>query len=227
MKRLYLIIFLIGYIYSQNYTYVKPSRDGIGKIYMGREISKIMGHRGAGWLERSSRGYEERPDLVIKALKLGKSDIVADFGAGSGYFTKRLAPLCSLVYAVDIQKEMININKGQMNEAGIKNVLFILGDEKETNLSKESIDYLIMVDVYHELEFPYEIMKDIYSSMKNNGKVVLVEYRKEDPKLMIKPLHKMSVKQVQKEMINSGFEFYKSYDSLPRQHMLFFVKKNN
>ena len=125
MKRLYLTIFLISFIYSQNYTYVKPSRDGIGKIYMGREISGIMGHRGAGWLERSSRGYEERPDLVIKALKLGKSDIVADFGAGSGYFTKRLAPLCSLVYAVDIQKEMININKGQMNEAGIKNVLFI------------------------------------------------------------------------------------------------------
>ena len=181
MKRFYLIIFLISYIYSQNYTYVKPSRDGIGKIYMGREISKIMGHRGAGWLERSSREYEERPDLVIKALELGKSDIVADFGAGSGYFTKRLAPLCSLVYAIDIQKEMININKGQMNEAGIKNVLFILGNEKETNLPKESIDYLIMVDVYHELEFPYEIMKDIYSSMKNNGKVVLVEYRKEDP----------------------------------------------
>ena len=222
-----LSIFLISFIYSQNYTYVKPSRDGIGKIYMGREISGIMGHRGAGWLERSSRGYEERPDLVIKALKLGKSDIVADFGAGSGYFTKRLAPLCSLVYAVDIQKEMININKGQMNEAGIKNVLFILGDEKETNLSKESIDYLIMVDVYHELEFPYEIMKDIYSSMKNNGKVVLVEYRKEDPKLMIKPLHKMSVKQVQKEMINSGFEFHKSYEGLQRQHMLFFNKKNN
>ena len=171
MKRFYLIIFLISYIYSQNYTYVKPSRDGIGKIYMGREISGIMGHRGAGWLERSSRGYEERPDLVIKALKLGKSDIV---------------------------------------DADIKNVLFILGNEKETNLPKESIDYLIMVDVYHELEFPYEIMKDIYSSMKNNGKVVLVEYRKEDPKLMIKPLHKMSVKQVQKEMINSGFEFYKS-----------------
>ena len=114
MKRLYLIIFLIGYIYSQNYTYVKPSRDGIGKIYMGREISGIMGHRGAGWLERSSRGYEERPDLVIKALKLDKSDIVADFGAGSGYFTKRLAPLCSLVYAVDIQKEMININKKRL-----------------------------------------------------------------------------------------------------------------
>ena len=112
-----------------------------------------------------------------------------------------------------------------MKKYQITNVKGILGKIDDPNLPISSIDLAIMVDVYHELEFPYEIMKDIYSSMKNNGKVVLVEYRKEDPKLMIKPLHKMSVKQVQKEMINSGFEFYKSYDSLPRQHMLFFVKK--
>ena len=111
-----------------------------------------------------------------------------------------------------------------MEEKNIKNVIFTLGAEKNTNLPKESIDYLIMVDVYHELEFPYEIMRDIYGVLKNNGKVVLVEYRKEDPKVMIKPLHKMSVKQIRKEMNNSGFELNSSFEGLPRQHMLFFNK---
>ena len=227
MKRFYLIIFVIGYTYSQNYSYITPTRDGIGKVYMGREISKVMGHMGAPWLERSTRQFEERPDLVVNALKLNKTDIVADFGAGSGYFTKRLAPLCSLVYAVDIQKEMIDINQKKMKSLEINNVDFRLGSIKKTNLPKESIDYLIMVDVYHELEYPYEIMKDIYRAMKNGGSVVLVEYRKEDPKLMIKPLHKMSIKQIRKEMEHSGFKLNRSYEKLPRQHMLFFNKKNN
>ena len=146
MKRFYLIIFVIGYTYSQNYSYITPTRDGIGKVYMGREISKVMGHMGAPWLERSTREFEERPDLVVNALKLNKTDIVADFGAGSGYFTRRLAPLCSLVYAVDIQKEMIDINQKKMKSLKINNVDFRLGSIKKTNLPKESIDYLIMVD---------------------------------------------------------------------------------
>ena len=111
-----------------------------------------------------------------------------------------------------------------MKRKEIKNVNFILGGEKVTNLPKESIDYLIMVDVYHELEFPYEIMQDIYRAMKHDGKVVLVEYRKEDPKVMIKPLHKMSIMQIRKEMNNSGFELNSSFKGLPRQHMLFFNK---
>ena len=179
---------------------------------------------GAPWLDRASREIEERPDLVINALGLNRNDVVADFGAGSGYFTEKIAPLCSLVYAVDIQKEMIELNKRKMKRKEIKNVNFILGGEKATNLPKESIDYLIMVDVYHELEFPYEIMQDIYRAMKHDGKVVLVEYRKEDPKVMIKPLHKMSVKQIRKEMNNSGFELNSSFEGLPRQHMLFFNK---
>jgi ubiquinone/menaquinone biosynthesis C-methylase UbiE len=184
-----------------------------------------MGHMGAPWLDRKSREIEERPDLVINALGLNSSDVVADFGAGSGYFTEKIAPLCSLVYAVDIQREMIDINLRKMKSKGITNVNFILGAEKITNLPKESIDYLIMVDVYHELEFPYEIMQDIYRAMKQNGNIVLVEYRKEDPKVMIKPLHKMSINQIRKEMKNSGFELNRSFKALPRQHMLFFIKK--
>ena len=199
-KRYWLLVVFVSLLLGQDYTYVKSSRDGIGKIYLDREISGIMGHMGAPWLDRASREIEERPDLVINALGLNRNDVVADFGAGSGYFTEKIAPLCSLVYAVDIQREMIELNKRKMKRKEIKNVNFILGGEKVTNLPKESIDYLIMVDVYHELEFPYEIMRDIYGVLKNNGKVVLVEYKQEDPKIMIKPLHKMSVKQIRKEM---------------------------
>ena len=224
IKRYRLLVVFVSLLLGQDYTYVKSSRDGIGKVYLGREISGIMGHMGAPWLDRASREIEERPDLVIDALNLISSDVVSDFGAGSGYFTQKIAPLCSLVYAVDIQSEMMDINKRKMQSKGIRNVNFILGAEKITNLPKESIDYLIMVDVYHELEFPYEIMQDVYRAMKYNGKVVLVEYRKEDPKIMIKPLHKMSIKQIRKEMRNSGFELNRSFQALPRQHMLFFIK---
>ena len=225
IKRSWLLVVFISSLLAQDYTYVKASSDGTGKIYLGREISSIMGHMGAPWLDRESRKIEERPDLVINALGLNSSDVVADFGAGSGYFTEKIAPLCSLVYAVDIQREMIDINQRKMKSKGITNVNFILGAKKITNLPKESIDYLIMVDVYHELEFPYEIIQDIYRAMKQNGNIVLVEYRKEDPKVMIKPLHKMSINQIQKEMKNSGFELNRSFKALPRQHMLFFIKK--
>jgi len=224
IKRYWLLVVFVSLLLGQDYAYVKSSRDGIGKVYLGREISGIMGHMGAPWLDRASREIEERPELVINALGLNRNDVVADFGAGSGYFTEKIAPLCSLLYAVDIQSEMIEINKRKMQSKDIRNVNFILGAEKLTNLPKESIDYLIMVDVYHELEFPYEIMQDIYRAMKDNGRVVLVEYRKEDPKVMIKPLHKMSVKQIRKEMNNSGFELNRSFEGLPRQHMLFFNK---
>jgi len=224
IKRYWLLVVFVSLLLGQDYAYVKSSRDGIGKVYLGREISGIMGHMGAPWLDRASREIEERPELVINALGLNRNDVVADFGAGSGYFTEKIAPLCSLVYAVDIQSEMIEINKRKMQSKDIRNVNFILGAEELTNLPKESIDYLIMVDVYHELEFPYEIMQDIYRAMKDNGRVVLVEYRKEDPKVMIKPLHKMSVKQIRKEMNNSSFELNRLFEGLPRQHMLFFNK---
>ena len=185
---------------AQSYTYISPSRDGIGKIYQGREISKVMGHLGASWLERSSRANEESPNLAVDLLDLKKDMIVADFGAGTGYFTSKLARKCSIVYAVDIQQEMLDLNAKQMRNKNINNVKFILGFTDRTGLPKNNLDLVILVDVYHELENPLEIMNDIKSSLNQTGKVALIEYRKEDPTVPIKPLHKMSVQQVVKEM---------------------------
>ena len=209
---------------AQSYTYKSPSRDGIGKIYQGREISKVMGHLGASWLERSSRANEERPNLAVDLLDLKKDMIVADFGAGTGYFTSKLARKCSIVYAVDIQQEMLDLNAKQMRNKNINNVKFILGFTDRTGLPKNNLDLVILVDVYHELENPLEIMNDIKSSLNQTGKVALIEYRKEDPTVPIKPLHKMSVEQVVKEMSQVNLKLHSNIQELPRQHMLIFSK---
>lgn len=209
---------------AQSYTYKSPSRDGIGKIYQGREISKVMGHLGASWLERSSRAKEESPNLAVDLLDLKKDMIIADFGAGTGYFTSKLARKCSIVYAVDIQQEMLDLNAKQMRNKNINNVKFILGFTDRTGLPKNSLDLVILVDVYHELENPFEIMNDIKSSLNQTGKVALIEYRKEDPTVPIKPLHKMSVEQVVKEMRQVNLKLHSNIQELPRQHMLIFSK---
>ena len=209
---------------AQSYTYKSPSRDGIGKIYLGREISKVMGHLGASWLERSSRANEESPNLAVDLLDLKKDMIIADFGAGTGYFTSKLARKCSIVYAVDIQQEMLDLNAKQMRNKNINNVKFILGFTDRTGLPKNSLDLVILVDVYHELENPLEIMNDIKSSLNQTGKVALIEYRKEDPTVPIKPLHKMSVEQVVKEMRQVNLKLHSNIQELPRQHMLIFSK---
>ena len=209
---------------AQSYTYKSPSRDGIGKIYQGREISKVMGHLGASWLERSSRSNEESPNLAVDLLDLKKDMIIADFGAGTGYFTSKLARKCSIVYAVDIQQEMLDLNAKQMRNKNINNVKFILGFTDRTGLPKNSLDLVILVDVYHELENPLEIMNDIKSSLNQTGKVALIEYRKEDPTVPIKPLHKMSVEQVVKEMRQVNLKLHSNIQELPRQHMLIFSK---
>ena len=209
---------------AQSYTYKSPSRDGIGKIYQGREISKVMGHLGASWLERSSRANEESPNLAVDLLDLKKDMIIADFGAGTGYFTSKLARKCSIVYAVDIQQEMLDLNAKQMRNKNINNVKFILGFTNRTGLPKNSLDLVILVDVYHELENPLEIMNDIKSCLNQTGKVALIEYRKEDPTVPIKPLHKMSVEQVVKEMRQVNLKLHSNIQELPRQHMLIFSK---
>ena len=211
-------------VFTQNYTFKKASSDGIGKVYKGREISKVMGHYGAAWLDRSSREAEESPNLAVELLNLNKEMLVVDFGAGSGYFTSKLARQCSVVYAVDVQQEMLEINAAQMRKKNITNVKYVLGKTKYTNLPKNTFDLFLLVDVYHELEYPYEIMKDIKSSLKDDGVVVLLEYRKEDPSVPIKPLHKMSVKQVVKEMKSIGLTLIDNIQKLPRQHMLIFGK---
>ena len=228
MSKLLLILFLacidfeLHPLLSQDYMFKKPSRDGIGKFYKGREISKVMGHFGAAWLERESRSIEENPKLAVKLLNLKKNMIVADFGAGTGYFTSHLAEQCSLVFAVDIQPEMIELNKKNMKSKNLKNVQYILNTPKKTKLPINSVDLILLVDVYHELEFPFEVLNDMKKALKPNGLIVLLEFRAEDPRVPIKPLHKMSVSQISKEMNFIGLELFRNIQKLPRQHMLFF-----
>jgi len=221
---LYYLFFQTGLVWTQSYSFQTPTRDGIGKIYQGREISKVMGHLGASWLERSTRVDEENPNLAIDLLQLRKDMLVADLGAGTGYFTSKMAPKCSVVYAVDIQQEMLDLNAKQMSKKGIKNVEFILGSNNQTGLPKNTLDLVLLVDVYHELENPYEIMNDIKLALNDSGKVVLLEYRKEDPSVPIKPLHKMSIDQMIKEMNFIGLKLHMNIQKLPIQHMLIFSK---
>ena len=216
--------FASNVLLSQDYILKTPSRDGIGKFYQGREISKIMGHFGAAWLERQSRSKEENPKLAVDLLDLNKSLVVADFGVGTGYFTSQLAKRCSLVYAVDIQSEMIQLNKKNMLLKNIQNVKYVINTPKQTNLPQNSVDLILLVDVYHELEFPFEVVNDMKNSLKNNGQIVLLEYRAEDPSVPIKALHKMSLKQITREMDYVGMKLSKNIQELPRQHMLVFSK---
>ncbi len=216
--------FASNVLLSQDYILKTPSRDGIGKFYQGREISKIMGHFGAAWLERQSRSKEENPKLAVDLLDLNKSLVVADFGAGTGYFTSQLAKRCSLVYAVDIQSEMIQLNKKNMLLKNIQNVKYVINTPKQTNLPQNSVDLILLVDVYHELEFPFEVVNDMKNSLKNNGQIILLEYRAEDPSVPIKALHKMSLKQITREMDYVGMKLSKNIQELPRQHMLVFSK---
>tara|TARA_Y100000741_G_scaffold229204_1_gene175078 strand:+ start:1157 stop:1852 length:696 start_codon:yes stop_codon:yes gene_type:complete len=216
--------FASNVLLSQDYILKTPSRDGIGKFYQGREISKIMGHFGAAWLERQSRSKEENPKLAVDLLDLNKSLVVADFGAGTGYFTSQLTKRCSLVYAVDIQSEMIQLNKKNMLLKNIQNVKYVINTPKQTNLPQNSVDLILLVDVYHELEFPFEVVNDMKNSLKNNGQIVLLEYRAEDPSVPIKALHKMSLKQITREMDYVGMKLSKNIQELPRQHMLVFSK---
>jgi FkbM family methyltransferase len=204
------------------YSQTSPSRDGIGKVYMGREISKVMGHRGAAWLERTDRQPNERPDLVVDSLTLSPGDVVADIGAGTGYFTFRIAPNVpdGRVLAVDIQPEMLDIMRSRIEEKGINNVSLVKGTESDTRLPADSVDVALMVDAYHEFAFPREMMLSIRKALRPGGRVVLIEYRKEDPSVPIKPLHKMSEAQVKKEMEAVGLEWVKTRDMLPRQHFI-------
>jgi len=207
---------------STVYTQTSPSRDGIGKVYMGREISRVMGHRGAAWLERDRREPNERPGLVVDSLRLDPGDVVADVGAGTGYFAFRIAPRVpeGRVFAVDIQPEMLDIVRERMAERGIDNVTPVRGTETDTKLPADSVDVVLIVDAYHEFSYPREMMQSIRESLRPGGRVVLIEYRKEDPSVPIKRLHKMSEAQVKKEMAAVGLEWVETLDMLPRQHFI-------
>jgi SAM-dependent methyltransferase len=204
-----------------------PSRDGIGKFYMGREIAQVMGHLGAGWLERPAREREEQPQALIKALDLKPTDVIADIGAGTGYFSFRMSALVpqGKVLAVDIQPEMLEIVEGLKQEKHVTNVEPVLGNITNPNLNDGSIDLALMVDAYHEFDHPREMMEAIAQALKPKGRVVLVEYRGENPLIPIKPLHKMSQQQVRSEMAAVGLTWLKTTETLPQQHILFFGKQ--
>ena len=202
------------------------SPDGIGKFYMGREIAKVMGHTGALWLERPSREAEEQPSKVVNALNLKPNDVVADIGAGTGYMSFRIAPLLTKgkVLAVDIQPEMLDIIEFLNKENNITNVEPILATLTNPNLPPESVDLALMVDAYHEFENPREVMQGIFRALKPGGRVALVEYRGENPFIMIKRLHKMSQRQAQKEMQAVGLVWRETKNLLPQQHLMVFEK---
>ena len=201
--------------------------QGIGKFYMGREISHVMGHQGANWLDRPEREWEEKPSLTIDALKVKPGHIAADIGAGTGVFTFLLSGKVGAkgrVLAVDIQPEMLRILGQRIKERGVGNVEMILGEEKDPKLPAGSLDLVLMVDVYHEFAYPWEMMQAICRGLKPGGRVAFVEYRAEDPSVPIKRLHKMSERQVKLEMDPQPLRWIETIDLLPRQHVIIFEK---
>ncbi|GFE86162.1 class I SAM-dependent methyltransferase [Steroidobacter agaridevorans] len=201
--------------------------DGIGKFYLGREIAHVMGPGGVPWLERQQRESEERPQLTIAALEIKPGQTIADLGAGSGYYSFRIAPLVGergSVLAIDVEPRMLRIISERAQRDGIKNITTVLSTPSDPNLEPNSIDLLFMVDVYHELEYPFEVMTKVREALKPGGRVALIEYRAEDPAVMIKPVHKMTERQIVKELTAAGFKHQKTIRTLPLQHLVLFQK---
>jgi ubiquinone/menaquinone biosynthesis C-methylase UbiE len=209
---------------SKFYSYRPPSFDGIGKIYLGREISQVMGHQGASWLDRSDRKLEEQPQQLVNALGLQPSHVVAEIGAGTGYISQLLSEKVpqGRVIAVDIQPEMVDILMKKFRNS--TNVKALLGQEKTAGLAVHSIDCAVMVDAYHEFNYPREMMENLVSSLQPQGRIVLAEYRGEDPFVFIKPHHKTTEKQIKREMAAVGLRWEKTLAVLPQQHLMFFKK---
>lgn len=203
------------------------SRDGIGKFYFGREIAHFMTHEAAPWLDRPEREEEERPDLVMAALKLKPGDLVADIGCGTGYFSWRMAQAVGAkgaVYGVEIQPEMLALLAEKMKERGVTNVFGVLGGTSDPKLPRP-VDLVLMVDVYHEFDHPFEMMAAVCRELRPGGRVVFVEYRGEDPEVPIKRLHKMTEAQVKKEMTAQPLDYVETIRTLPRQHVIIFKKR--
>lgn len=210
------------------YTYHAATAGGTGKCYLGREIAHVMGASNCEWLDRDSRPQEEHTQVAIDKIKLPPTGVIADIGAGTGYYTFKLAPKVpkGRVYAVEIQDEMIaaiNTRKKKLNN---RNVEVIKGSSTSPNLPANSVDLAIMVDVYHELEYPVEMLQSIRKSLKKDGKFLLMEYKGEDPAVAIRPLHKTTVVQLNKELEANGFKLNYDGEFLPIQHFLLYEKVN-
>ena len=239
MKKFNILLFLLTTLLLSNeclgqelsadkkYIFKRGDFNGIGKWYMGREIAHVMGFEGIGWLERLDREKEENVSTLIKNMRIKSNDTIADIGAGSGYHVFRIAPLAKkgLMYAVDIQNEMLMSIEKTKESGKIINIETILGSEKSVHLPKNSVDKILMVDVYHEFNFPIEMIASMKDALKSNGQLFLIEYRGEDPKVPIKKIHKMTEKQAVKEMEAAGFKLKENIDNLPWQHCMVFIKK--
>ena len=239
MKNFSIFIFLIGCLLTtkesnaqtdnfSKYTFKKGDYNGIGKWYMGREIAYVMGYQGINWLERPEREKEEEVTTLINNMKIRPNDTIADIGAGSGYHVFKMAPLAKngLVYAVDIQPEMLAAIQLKKRSNRVANVKTVLGSEKSINLPKSSLDKILLVDVYHEFSYPVEMIESIKNALKPKGLLFLIEYRGEDSTVPIKKIHKMTEKQSVAEMKAAGLKLKENIANLPWQHCMIFEKSN-
>jgi ubiquinone/menaquinone biosynthesis C-methylase UbiE len=202
--------------------------NGTGKFYMGREIAQVMGPGGISWLDRPEREDEEKSSKLLDALELRDSETVVDLGAGSGYFTFRIAPRVGRtgkVLAVEIQDEMLQKIRQRAQALKITNVEAVKGTETDPKLPVKGVDLVLMVDVYHELAYPFEVMTKIREALKPGGRLFVVEFRKEDPGVRIAELHKMSVTQLKREMNAAGLAHMQTLETLPLQHIVIFKNK--
>ena len=215
-----------GFRAPSPYTEATASADGTGRYYMGREIARVMDHRGAAWLERPERERTELPALVVENLDLQGDEVVADIGAGTGYFTFRIAPLVpqGRVLAVDIQPQMLSMLERRAEEEGAPNVAPVWGAEDDPRLQAGAVDVTLIVDAYHEFAYPREMGQALFDATRPGGRLVLVEYRAEDPSVPIRQLHKMSEAQVRRELEAVGFRYVENRDFLPQQHFLVFER---
>jgi len=203
--------------------------NGTGKFYMGREIALVMGYPAASWLERPERVKEEEPAKLIKALDVKEGMVIADVGAGSGYHAFLLAPLVGAkgkVIASDIQQQMLDLITKKAKKLAVANIETVKGTETDPKLPANEVDLILMVDVYHELSHPFEMAEKMIAALKPGGRLVFVEFRLEDEKVPIKLVHKMSERQVLKEMgVFKEMEHTKTVGTLPWQHVIIFTKK--
>ncbi len=211
---------------QERYTIKKGDPNGINKWYMGRQIAYVMSHWGIDWLERPERQFEENSTLLLKNLNLKSGMQIADIGAGSGYYSSLISKRIGngKVYAVDVEPQMILFLNERIKEEKLSNVTTVLGSETSVALPSSSMDLMLLVDVYHEFSFPYEMGLSMYNALKPNGRLVLVEFRSEDESVPIKTIHKMSEAQSVKELKAVGFRLEKNISNLPWQHCMVFVK---
>jgi ubiquinone/menaquinone biosynthesis C-methylase UbiE len=214
---------LVGISSAEEAELIPPA----AKEYKGREIAQTMHYLGAPWLVRESREREEDCKTLLAALNVKPDDTVCDLGCGNGYYTLKLARLVGdngKVIAVDIQREMLELLKDQAKVEGVNNIEPVLGTIVDPKLAKESVDLVLLVDVYHEFSHPEQMLAAIRASLKPSGRVALAEFRAEDPAVPIKPLHKMSKEQIMKEFPPNGFKLVEQFDKLPWQHLMFFER---